>query len=262
MEGTDNTVMIAASRPQDTLLPRETLRCFKALFLLVFPLCLSTFLSLAAHAQGHWLSGWGGASATHYSPGKSDITYRSELSPVVGLRYGHDLGSTFRFCSDVRYSVRRYEESMGSPRDAFNVERAYDVREWTVALLGAVRVAAGQRSETRILPGLEFILPRSATVDIRSGPVGREGPYAVRAPQAFGLGLGIRHAHRCTDLLWFFAEFRVVRAYSIGTAETRLPGGGTVEVDTAARMAALLSVGIEIGHSQEAAMDRPTQGSR
>lgn len=206
-------------------------------------------LSIALSAQGHWLSVWGGISADRYSSGKSTFTYRSQFSPNIGLRYGKDLGPAYRFCFDVRFSDRRYTEEFGDPETFFHEERTYKVREMTVAIMGAVRIISCGRCEARIIFGTDLIFPRSAVVDLRAASRGSEGRYELNAPQGLGIWAGARHAHRCTDLLSFFTELRLSSSFGIGTAQTRLPGGGSLEMNTSPRLAVLLCAGLEIGRS-------------
>ncbi len=112
---------------------------------------LAWVLSNDSCSQGRWGSAWGG-SAIHQFRSKYDIT--TSPSPLVGLRYGHDLGNNFRVLLGLEqeWTSTREELTFNYPYMTTRI-REFESRNVNLGIMGAIRIRSSETQEWRFLIG-------------------------------------------------------------------------------------------------------------
>lgn len=156
--------------------------------------------SFGLHAQGTWLSAHiGGAHATYVPFASADVTART-VDPQFGLRFGQDIGRTFRFTIGLFMAYERYDMRTEEP----GVTRAISVRTdyVSVPVLGSFQLSATGRHEWRVLAGVVFQAPQRIRGDAGSGE------QEMDADTRTGLSgrMGARYAHALNGRLWLSCE--------------------------------------------------------
>ena len=211
------------------------------------------WLSSPLLGQGHWLSLWGGGSASHYFT-SSNAVHHAEPSLNLGVRYGRDFGSKFRFGLGFTHERRRFDQVstyLISPTETVEKKNEVEIREWTVSILGAKRVAYSERSDTRALFGFDLVRPHHAHARLALPYAERFEEFEFEAPPALGLRLGIRHAVKLSNMLWLFGELHVVHAVFSNDAVS-VPGSREDLYLGSMRSSVLMCVGVELGRSEVA----------
>jgi hypothetical protein len=211
------------------------------------------WLSSPLLGQGHWLSLLGGGSTSHYFT-SSNAVYHAKPSPDLGVRYGRDLGPKFRFGLGFTHERRKFDQVntyLISPTETVEKRSEFVIREWTVSILLAKRVAYSERSDTRALFGFDLVRPSHAHAKLALPYDDRFKEFDFDAPPALGLRLGLRHAVKLSNMLWLFGELHVAHAVFSNDAVS-VPGSREDLYLGSMRSSVLVCVGIELGRSEVA----------
>ncbi|MDQ3100796.1 MAG: hypothetical protein M3R08_05375 [Bacteroidota bacterium] len=201
---------------------------------------------LICMGQGGWISIWGGANMHRYD---GRYTISAPAAPVLGFRYGHDLGSSFRFIIGLEHEwamTRQKTQSFQSVEFFTEVSSRMN----NLQLLGLIRIKSSEQMELRAMfgaVGRTYVQATSRTWSSADTVVNERVLTGNDIGGSFRLQAGLRFARQLNGHLYGFAEGWAGMAFingeewiSFGVAH----GGVRVPIP---RYSVGLNVGLEFG---------------